>query len=340
MLLWYSFAMSLKVAIIGTGKVARSNYLPYLATQPGIVLSYYSRTFEKAEACARDFGGQAFATVEALLADEPDTTLVLTHETQRFEATEALLSGKHVPKRLFFEKPLVAQNGQANVSEDDFLHARALLQRAETLGCETAMVFNYRFFEQTQRAQRVILERNFGTLTQATLLVNYACWSHCIDLLNLFGGRAIEITALAGITEYQGAVDVSGAFRLESGATGTILGTSGTKFDHSLYELHFSFERGSLHFSDLDGSLEIYDHAIRYKETHNLIGNHSRWDQYRASFEKSLAVYLDSIRQSTPPPVPGLAGLEELQFEAALRRSIAQQRPVQVQEELPLLLAG
>lgn len=329
--------MSFKVAIVGTGKVARSNYLPYLAKQPDITLSYYSRTFEKAEACARDFGGQAFASIEALLGDEPDTILVLTHETQRAEAIEMLLTGK--PKRLFFEKPLVAKNGQANVSEGDFLQARALLQRAETLGCETAMVFNYRFFEQTQRALKILEERDFGRLTQATLLVNYACWSHCIDLLNLFGGRAVEISALAGNTEYQGAVDVSGAFRLENGATGTILGTSGTKFDHALYELHFSFERGSLHFSDLDGPLEIYDHASRYKETHGLIGNHSRWDQYQASFEKSLTAYLDSIRQSTPPPISGLAGLEELQFEAALRRSIAQRRPVNVQEELPLLLA-
>ena len=328
--------MSLKIAVVGTGKVARSNYLPYLAKQADLTLSYFSRTPEKAEACARDFGGRAFESVAALLADEPDAVLVLTHETQRFEATEALLSGKHVPKRLFFEKPLVAKNGQANVSEDDFLKARALLQKAESLGCATAMVFNYRFFEQTQRAQKILAERGFGTLTQATLLVNYACWSHCIDLLNLFGGRAAEITAIAGNTEYLSAVDVSGAFRLESGATGTILGTSGTKFDHSLYELHFSFERGSLHFSDLDGPLEIYDHATRYKATHGLIGNHSRWDQYKISFEKSLAAYLDSIRHGTPPPIPGLAGLEELQFEAALRRSIAQKRPVNVQEEIPV----
>jgi predicted dehydrogenase len=259
---------------------------------------------------------------------------VLTHETQRADATEALLAGK--PKRLFFEKPLVAKNGQANVSEDDFIQARSLLQRAEAGGCETAMVFNYRFFAQTQRAQAILAERDFGKLTQASLLVNYACWSHCIDLLQLFGGRAAEVSALAGTTQHQGAVDISGAFRLENGATGTILGTSGTKFDHSLYELHFAFERGSLHFSDLDGPLEIWDHASRYKETHGLIGNHSRWDQYKLSFEKSLAAYLDTIRQGAPPPIPGRAGLEELQFEAALRRSVALQRPVQVQNELPV----
>ena len=42
------------------------------------------------------------------------------------------------------------------------------------------------------------------------------------------------------------------------------------------------------------------------------------------NFARSLAAYLDAIRTNRPPPVPGLAGLEELQFEAALRRSIAQ----------------
>jgi hypothetical protein len=36
--------------------------------------------------------------------------------------------------------------------------------------------------------------------------------------------------------------------------------------------------------------------------------------------------------------VPGLAGLEELQFEAALRRSISQKCPVNVQQEFPLEL--
>jgi hypothetical protein len=49
-----------------------------------------------------------------------------------------------------------------------------------------------------------------------------------------------------------------------------------------------------------------------------------------------LAAYLDTIRRNEPPPVPGMAGLEELQFEVALRRSIEQKRPVDVQGEFPL----
>ena len=62
----------------------------------------------------------------------------------------------------------------------------------------------------------------------------------------------------------------------------------------------------------------------------------SRWDQYNASFSKSIEAWLDSLRAGAPPPVPGVAGLEELQFEAALKRAIREQRTVMVQEEFPL----
>ncbi len=34
--------------------------------------------------------------------------------------------------------------------------------QAQTVGTETAMVFNYRFFDQTQRALSIVRERGFG----------------------------------------------------------------------------------------------------------------------------------------------------------------------------------
>jgi predicted dehydrogenase len=324
----------MKIAILGTGKVARNSYLPFLSEQEDVELLYYSRTREKADACAVDFGGRVADSVEQLLAEDPDSVLVLTHETQRYEAAMSLLAGK--PRRLFCEKPLVAAAGQANVSEDDFLKARELLQRAGAVGTETAMVFNYRFFEQTLRAQELVAARDFGQLTQASLFVNYACWSHCIDLLHLFGGRAARIAALSGAIEYKDAVDVAAALQMENGATGTIVGTSSSDFNAPLYDVLFNFEQGSIRFRDLDGPLEVHVPGSRYAETHALIGHHSRWDQYQASFEKSLAAYLASIRNGEPPPVPGMAGLEELQFEAALRRSVREQRPVDVAREFPL----
>jgi predicted dehydrogenase len=326
--------MSMKIAVIGTGKVARNNYLPFLSKEKDVVLTYFSRTRSKAEACAQAFGGRVVEAIDDIHANDPDAILVLTPETQRYAVTTVLLQGK--PKRLFFEKPLVAQHGQDKVCEDDFHKATDLLQRAKRSGTETAMVFNYRFFEQTVRMKRIIDDRGFGELIHAAMFVNYACWSHCIDLLHFFGGRASQISALAGDIRYKDAVDVSGAFCLVNGATGTILGTNGSPFAFPLYQIVMNFERGTIRFGDLDGPMDVYDTTTRYRETHTLIGNHSRWEQYNSSFEKSLGAYLDSIRQNEPPPVPGIAGLEELQFEVALRRSIAQKRPVDVQAEFPI----
>ena len=326
--------MKIRLAIVGTGNVARNNYLPFLSRQEDVVLTYFSRTRSKAQACAEAFGGRVVESIEDIHASEPAAILVLTRETQRYEVAKTLLQGQ--PRRLFFEKPLVARHGQDQVCEDDFYQARDLLQRASASGTETAMVFNYRFFEHTARIQQIVAERDFGQLIHASMFVNYACWSHCIDLLHLFGGRAAQVSALAGTIPYKNAVDVSGSFCLANGATGTILGTNGFKFDFPLYHIILNFEGGAIRFSDLDVSMTVFDNTTRYCETHTLMANHSRWDQYRASFEKSLAAYLDAIRRNEPPPVPGMAGLEELQFEVALRRSIEQKRPVDVQREFPL----
>lgn len=326
--------MALKIALVGTGGVARGSYLPYLTTREDVSLSYYDRDASRSADCVTRFGGRATSSVAELLADDPDAVLVLTPETKRYEAALEVLA--HHPRRMLFEKPLVAQHGQANVSEDDFHLAKEVVDRATAAGTQTAMLFNYRFFDQTLRARQLVADGGFGRLTQASLMVQYACWSHCIDLLALFGGPVAEITAIAGQTPYQNAVDVAAAFRLVNGASGSILGTNGTQFALPLYTMLFAFEGGILRFHDLDGPLEVFRNGQRYSETHALIGNHSRWDQYTASFAKALAAYLDSVAQDAPAPVPSSAGLAELQFEASLRRSAAQGRPVRVQEEFPL----
>lgn len=334
--------MSLKIAVVGIGPVAIGNYIPYLCSQPDVETGLYNRSPEKAVQAAEQFGVTAFTSLEELAAWQPDAALVLTNEKNRYEAASQMLDLSL--KRLFFEKPLVASLGQAHVTEDDFEKGRALLDRAAEQGCETAMVFNYRFFEQTLTAKRIVAERSFGQLMNAYGFVNYACWSHCIDLVLHFGGNLDEMTALSGAADRPNgaggfmAPDVTAAFRFENGGTGTFIGTDGTKWQHPLYELTLNFENGRIHMRDLDGTLEILDGATQLHEVHSLVRDTSRWDQYNASFKKSLGAYLESLRQGSPPPVPGIDGLQELQFEAAIKRSIAERRPVQVRDELPLSL--
>jgi predicted dehydrogenase len=331
--------MTIRVAIVGTGKVASQNYLPYIVRHEDVVLSYANRTHAKAVEVARQFGGRAVESVGDLMQDEPDAVLVLTGERDRYAATRAILPYR--PKRLFFEKPLVAQHGQAAVVEDDFVRGRELLRDAHAAGTETAMVFNYRFFDQTRKAREILATRDFGRPLHFQGLVHYACWSHCIDLVLDFMGPAEVISALAdrqtGSCMGSDSVhNVAVSARMQNDATGTLIGTCGIDFKLPLYELIFAFERGRIHMRDLDGDMEVVDYRSGRHEVYGLPRDVSRWDQYRASFGKAIDAYLDTVRAGTPPPVPGLAGLQELQFEAGIRRSMAQGTPVVVEDEFPL----
>jgi len=328
----------MKIALIGAGDVATGQYLPFLAKQPDVELGIWNRDVSKAASAAAKFSITHFASLTEAAAWQPDTTLVLTSDTSHADVATTLL--ELGVKRMLVEKPLIAAKGQAHVTEEDFHRGKDLLILARKTGCDMAMMFNYRFFDQTLTAKRLAEERAFGLVINVAAQVHYACWSHCIDLIHHFAGPLTEITALSGTADRSGqgitAPDVIVSFRTESGATGNLLGTAGMKWQHPLFELIFTFENGRIHLRDIDGDLEILDGARRTHERISAVRDASRWDHYGASFGKALTAYLHSIREKLPPPVTGLDGLRELQVEAALKRSIAHRRPVLVQEEFVL----
>jgi myo-inositol 2-dehydrogenase/D-chiro-inositol 1-dehydrogenase len=330
--------MTLRLAVVGTGSVATGNYLPWLATQPDVELGCFSRTPAKAAAAATACKGRCFTSLAELAAWDPDSVLVLTKETDRRDAARALIDLG--VRRLFLEKPLVAAHGQAAVTEADFHDGKALLAAAAARGVATAMQFNYRFFDQVLAAKTLIAERGLGQVINATALVHYACWSHVIDLIHHFAGAVAEISACGGGPQRSGqgitAPDVSAAFRCANGASGAITGSAGLAWQHPLFELVLTCEHGRLALRDIDGDLELLDARRQSHERIGLVRDRSRWDHYNTSFHKALHAYLESLRHGRPAPVPGVDGLRELQFEAGLRRSIAERRSVVLANDFPL----
>jgi predicted dehydrogenase len=302
--------MSLRIGVVGTGNVARQHYIPCLAGEEDVTLAVYSRTRAKAESVASEHGAQVFRSLEDLMDWDPDAIFVLTRETERLGVNRALLQLN--PRRLFFEKPLVARNGQEDVREEDFEDARDLLQDAAARNCETAIVFNYRFFDHSLLAKQIIETRAFGEMVNVTGLVHYACWSHVIDLVYHFGDPIVQLTALQGDQirgDRMAARDVTAAFRTTNDATGTLIGTSMLDWTFPLFELTLNFQGGRIHIRDLDGDMEVLDGSGGRHEVYSIPRDRSRWDQYKSSFTKSTIAYLQSLRQGEPPPVPGLAGL-------------------------------
>ncbi|MBL9215278.1 MAG: Gfo/Idh/MocA family oxidoreductase [Opitutaceae bacterium] len=328
----------MKIGILGLGVVATDNYLPVLAAMPEVEFLYWNRTREKATRAAAQYGGRSCGSVAELMSHQPDCVFHLTAETVRLELALELLA--HRPRRVLFEKPLTARQGQANVREEDFHEGHQLLRQARAAGTETAMIFNYRFFDHTQAARRLIAERGLGAVRTINGHVHYACWSHCIDLIQWLAGPVREVTALAGDRPHEFrstlAVDLAAAFRTEGQATGVILGTQSMDFGFPLFDLTFALEHGRINLRCLDDRLEVWDHRGGRQEVHAIPRNFSRWDQYKATFARSIQAYIASVRARTAPPIPGVAGLTELQFEAALRRSAALRRPVDLAAEFPI----
>ncbi len=328
----------MNILVIGTGNVAKANYLPVLSDQKDIELFYYNRTRARAEDCADQFGGTVCGGLAEALAADPDAVFVLTKETTRAEVLRELIP--HRPRRLFIEKPLVANGGQDHVTEDDFFVARELIQRLIADGCETAMIFNYRFFEQTLRMRRLVEERAWGPALNVSASTNYACWSHVIDLMHHLVGPIEEVNALEGRQSHGSdmgkAADSMAAIAFRNKACGTLLGSWALDFTFPLFDLTVNYEGGRVHMRGLDGEMEVFDYAGNCRESYGITRNTSRWDWYKDSFRKSITAYLDTIRASAPPPIPGEWGLRELQVEAALRRSIRERRPVVLDKEFSL----
>ena len=97
--------MSIKVGIIGCGKIAQVRHIPEYAANPNAeVYGFYDINVARAEALAARYGGKAYATYEELLADpaiEAVSVCAANHVHAEISIA-ALKAGKHV----LCEKPM------------------------------------------------------------------------------------------------------------------------------------------------------------------------------------------------------------------------------------------
>ena len=97
--------MTIGIGIIGCGKIAQVRHIPEYADNPDVELrGFYDLNYERAHGLTEKFGGEAYATVDKLIASpDIDAVSICAANFAHADLTiKALQAGKHV----LCEKPM------------------------------------------------------------------------------------------------------------------------------------------------------------------------------------------------------------------------------------------
>jgi predicted dehydrogenase len=151
----------LHIAVVGCGNIAGA-YAKALKRYPHIrLLGATDIDLQRAEAYVAAYGGKAYPSLEAILADEAvDLVVNLTnHHAHVPVITQCLLAGKDV----YSEKPLALTSQEA----------QALVKLAQEKGCRLSCAPITILGEAQQTAWKVIREGRLGTVRVAYAEVNW-----------------------------------------------------------------------------------------------------------------------------------------------------------------------
>ncbi len=228
--------------VMGCANIATGRVLPaMLQTDKAELWATASRTLEKAENVAEEFGArEAYGSYDALL-DDPDVEVVyipLPNHLHKKWSIAAVQAGKHV----LCEKPIAL----------DAKEARAMQEAAETTDYFLLEAFMYRFSPVVTKAVNLLRDGALGELramhstfsfvipddptnirlqpeTGGGALYDVGCY--CINTLRMMAGREPSRVwaTLAWSEEYE--VDMGGVGMLDFGAD--LYGTFDTGFNAS-----------------------------------------------------------------------------------------------------------
>lgn len=143
----------MRVGILGTAEIAFRRFLPALKKCPEITYAgVASRTLEKTARFVEVYGGQAYPSYDALLADKSiDAVYVPLPPALHYEwGRKVLESGKH----LLLEKPFTT----------DLAKTESLLALAEEKGLAVHENYMFLYHSQLQRVKDLIADGTLGEL--------------------------------------------------------------------------------------------------------------------------------------------------------------------------------
>ncbi len=305
--------MSIKVAVIGCGGIARRHIHGFGLVEDAEFVAMCDIIPEKASAYADEYGGKPYTdVVEMLEAEAPDIVDVCTREQDR---DVPVLQAVERGFTTLAEKPLYSAQHQFSVRPSDVEVGRRMVETAEQRGAELFMAYNYRFGEYAQRLKAMIDEGELGELEYVHASTRLACWAHVIDLLRWFCGEVEAVAAaMSGPDDRR---TRAGSLRFECGAVGTLLGEGVRPGQHDMLRIEWCGSKGTAVLRDIAGGLEVYPHD-RGQETIIRQAHDNPRAGFDETFDREVAALCDHVRDGADiPTATGLDGLRELEVDAA-----------------------
>jgi UDP-N-acetyl-2-amino-2-deoxyglucuronate dehydrogenase len=252
--------MSTGFGIVGLGLIAKFHARAVQDIAGAHVAACYSRSGEKARAFAAEFGGQAYDSLDAMLADPAvQVVTVCTPSGAHLEPTlAAVRAGKHV----IVEKPL----------EITLARCDEIIREARRAGVIVSTIFPSRFHESSRLMRQAVDAGRFGRITLGDAYVKWyrkqeyydsGAWRgtwhldgggalmnqaiHSVDLLLWLMGPAVEVSAHTATLAHDRieVEDVAVAtVRFASGALG-VIEASTAAFPGELKRIEISGSHGT-----------------------------------------------------------------------------------------------
>jgi len=336
----------LGLAVIGTGMAAtpHARALKDLADRID-VCSVYSRTKEKREAFAEEYGFPANDSIDAL-ADDPDVdaALLITPPNQRIDLVRRFAeAGKHI----LMEKP-VERTTEA---------AEEIVRICKANGVKLGIVFQHRYREASQKLKALIDDGALGEIRLVRadvpwwreqsyydepgrgtyerdgggVLISQAI--HTLDLMLSLTGPVAEVQAVAATTRFHAMESedfVAGGMRFASGIPGAVMATTAS-FPGDAESITLDCEKASAHLQSGVLTIRWRDgRSETFGETGGTGGGADPMAFPHGWHRDLIAAFAEAVRAGRDPVPSGRDALDVHRLIDALIASSRERRAIEI----------
>jgi predicted dehydrogenase len=317
--------MTLKVAIIGLGKIGSQHAQIYHDDPRCEIVAVCDAFSNKAEAAAQNYECMAFASVDEMLQGTSiDIASVCTSGKEN--------GGDHHEPTMALLNAGIAVLGEKPIS-NEIPKAREMVSLAQKKDLRYGINLNHRFTPAAERGREWVDEGRLGELN----IVNMTMWinnpkessphfhmralhSHSIDVLRYFCGDVRRVQAFFKQGEgRQGWSNVQVNMLFESGVVGHLTGSYDAGPSYGLETLEVVGSDGRLVLRDACEHLEFYPRSSREVETHAYLGGMMSFGE---TFQSRIGRWIDqNVEQVRPEEIDG-SGAEALKAQLIIEAAI------------------